>query len=287
MSEATDPDLDELTQIALNAQEGDRQALEQLCRNIRDPMYRLALRYSGNPTDAEDATHEVMIKIITGLSTFRGESRFLTWAYTVAVRQLLRTRQRPTEQSVAGSEPFAEFIDRYVENKPFIGEDNIEYEELVGDVRIACTYGMLLCLSRPLRISYLLGDVLGFTDTECASIVEISKPAHRKRLSRARGIMRSILQDRCGLVHSDNPCRCSKLVQPSIDHGYIDRKNPTFARHRGVNVAISVEALERASTELDVVVSAAELYQDDPAFESPDSLWESLQKALPEILSRQ
>ncbi len=284
MLDVSDPNLDSLTQTALQAQEGDRDALERLCREISDPMYGLALRYSGNPTDAEDATHEVMIKIITGLSTFRAESRFTTWAYTVAVRQLLRTRQRPTEQSIAGSEPFAEFIDRFADNKPFEGESEVEYQELTADIRLACTYGMLLCLSRPVRVSYLLGDLLGFSDTECADILEISRPAHRKRLSRARQIMRSLLKDRCGLVAGSNPCHCSKLVQPSIDFGYVEKTNPVFARHRGVKLPISVDVLERASNELDTAVAAAEIYRDNPDLASPVSLWESLQEAMPELL---
>jgi RNA polymerase sigma factor (sigma-70 family) len=97
-----DADLDELTELALRSAAGDRVALGKLCEAMIDPMYRLALRFSGNPTDAEDAAQEVMVRLVTGLSTFEGRSQFTTWAYTVAVRQLQRTKRRPTEQSVAG-----------------------------------------------------------------------------------------------------------------------------------------------------------------------------------------
>lgn len=280
-----DADLDGLTELALLAAGGDRIALERLCREMIDPMYRLALRFCGNPTDAEDAAQEVMVRLVTGLSTFEGRSRFTTWAYTVAVRQLQRTRQRRTERSVAGPEPFGGFIDRYVDDAPFEGETRTETEELAADVRLSCTYGMLLCLSREQRIAYLMGDLLGFTDVESSEITGVTPAAHRQRLSRARKVMRQLMADRCGLVRADNPCRCSKLVAPSIEHGLLDPSRPAFARHRGVTLPITVDTLDRAAGELDVVVAAAEVYRSDPTFSHPVGVWTALEEAMPELLS--
>ena len=281
---SSDADLDELTGVALAAAAGDREALSRLCAEMLDPMYRLALRFCGNPTDAEDAAQEVMVRLVTGLSTFEGRSRFTTWAYTVAVRQLQRTRRRPTERSVAGPEPFGEFIDRYVDGEPFEGETRTEGDELAADVRLSCTYGMLLCLSREQRIAYLMGDLLGFTDVIAAEISGITAAAHHQRLARARKVMRGLMAERCGLVRADNPCRCSKLVQPSIDAGILDRADPGFARHRGVVLPIETETLERAASELDLASAAAEVYRSSPDFAHPTTLWGSLVDAMPELL---
>lgn len=74
-------------------------------------MYRLALRFLGHPDDAQDACQEILIRIMTRLGTFEGRSKFTTWAYTVAVRSLLRTRKRLVESSVQGAEQFAAFLD--------------------------------------------------------------------------------------------------------------------------------------------------------------------------------
>ena len=279
-----DADLDELTSLALDAAAGDRAALAELCERMIDPMYRLALRFCGNPTDAEDAAQEVMVRLVTGLSTFEGRSRFTTWAYTVAVRQLRRTRQRTAERSVAGPEPFGEFIDRYAGGEPFEGETATEAAELAADVRLSCTYGMLLCLSRDQRIAYLMGDLLGFTDVVAAEISAITPAAHRQRLARARRVMRDLMAERCGLVRAEHPCRCSKLVAPSIEVGLLDRADPGFARHRGVVLPITTDTLERAARELDVASAAAEVYRSSPRFERPDRLWESLTDAMPELL---
>jgi DNA-directed RNA polymerase specialized sigma24 family protein len=134
-------DLDEVTGLALAARDGDRAALEELCRAVQQPMYRLALRFCGNPADAEDAAQEVLIRLVTNLGSFEGRSRFTTWAYTVAVRQLLRTARRGAEATVAGPETFAAFIDRHVADPAYEPASRIEYEELCADVRLSCTYG--------------------------------------------------------------------------------------------------------------------------------------------------
>jgi RNA polymerase sigma factor (sigma-70 family) len=280
----TGDDLDAITPLALAAQQGDRDALEQLCRALQHPMYRLALRFTGHPTDAEDAAQEVMVRIVTGLSSFEGRSRFTTWAYTVAVRQLLRHRARPVERSVAGPEPFGAFIDRHVADPAWTPSNQVEFDELCADVRLSCTYGMLLCLTRDQRVAYLLGDLLAFTDTEGAEVCGIAPAAFRQRLHRARTTMRELMGSRCGLLRADNPCRCDRLVRASIDHGLTDRHDPRFARHRGVTLPIEVDTLARAAAELDLAVAAAEVHRASPRFEAPHQLWASLSAALPALL---
>jgi DNA-directed RNA polymerase specialized sigma24 family protein len=65
----SEPSLETLVE---SAREGGRDALGELVRRIQDPVYRLALRALFLPADAEDATQEILVKIITHLSAFRG-----------------------------------------------------------------------------------------------------------------------------------------------------------------------------------------------------------------------
>lgn len=279
-----DRDFDELTEVALAARDGDRNALESLCKAVQQPMFRLALRYCANPVDAEDACQEVMIRLITGLGSFEGRSRFTTWAYTVAVRQLMRTARRTTEASVAGTRDFAAFLDRHVADPAYGPADQAEYEALCADVRLSCTYGMLLCLSREKRIVYLLGDLLGFTDEQGAQICEISASAFRQRLARARSVMRELMATRCGLVRAANRCRCDKLVRASIDAGILDPADPRWARHAGVTLPIETSTLDAAARELDLAVAVAEVYRADPPFAAPEAVWAGLASAIPTLL---
>jgi RNA polymerase sigma factor (sigma-70 family) len=203
-----------LDELARRAAEGDREALSALVRDLQHPMYRLALRFLGHPDDAQDACQEILVRIVTRLGTFEGRSKFTTWAYTVAVRSLLRTRRRLVEASVQGAEAFAAFLDAGMgEVDPTVEE--VEYRLLCEEVQISCTYGMLLCLSRPQRAAYLLADVLGLPDSEGAEVLGCTREAFRQRVSRARRTLRRVIDNRCGLIDPANPCRWGRQLASS------------------------------------------------------------------------
>lgn len=274
-----------LEDLAARAVEGDRDALQALCRELQHYVYRLALRFFSHTQDAEDAAQEIMIAVITNLGRFEGRSKLSTWVYTIASRHLLRARTGRLEPLVQGPEQFAEFLDRNL-SSDYRDEaaSEAEYRLLCGEVRIACTYGMLLCLSRSLRITYLLGDLFGFTDAEGAEALSISPAAFRQRLARARRLMRGIIERRCGLVDEANPCRCGRQVRPSIDHGILDPKQLVFASHPGVGGPIESGTLERAAEQLDLLEAIAEIYRSDPPFEAPGSVWDGIRQAAPDLV---
>jgi len=273
-----------LEELARQAAAGDSGALSRLVEEVQHPVYRLALRFIGHPEDAKDATQEILIRLVTHLGTFEGRSQFMTWAYTVAVRQLMRTRKRLVESSVQGAETFAAFLDRGLADRDFTA-DEAEYRLLCAEVRMSCTYGMLLCLSRPLRASYILGDAMGMPDTVAAEICGISRAAHRQRLARARRTMRGIIADRCGLVSAANPCRCGRQIESSLAAGILDRDEPTFARHpRTDEGAIEIGTIERAAEQLDLALAMSEVYRSDPSFAAPAEVWERVRAACPDLL---
>src|SRR3954465_12891976 len=71
------------------ALDGDSDALARLVERVRTPVFRLALRFFGNPADAEDASQEALIQIVTRLDRFSGRSAFTTRAYSVATPRRL------------------------------------------------------------------------------------------------------------------------------------------------------------------------------------------------------
>jgi RNA polymerase sigma factor (sigma-70 family) len=279
------PDADPLADLASRAAAGDAAALEAVCRELQQPLYRLALRMFSHPEDAADATQEALIRIVTNLGSFEARSKLTTWAYTIASRQFLRMKTQRLEPSVAGPDEFGDWIDRHRSEPSAETASRVEFDELCGDVRIACTYGMLLCLTRPARLVYLLGDVIGLTDAEGAEACEITPEAFRQRLARARRTMRSIMAERCGLIRTENPCRCAHVVEASIDAGILDPAQPSFARHRGVETPIEHDVVLAASAELDVAVAIAEVYRSDPAWQAPDRIMVALAEALPTLIA--
>jgi len=274
----------QLEQLAERAVGGDRDALEQLCRQLQHPVYRLALRMTGHPDDAADAAQEAMIRIVTHLAQYQGRSAFMTWAYAVTARQLLTTRKRAAEASVRGPAAFAAFLDRHRDDGAPSPASSAEYAQLCADVRYSCTYGMLLCLTRPLRLAYLLGDLMGMTDVDGAAICDTTPAAFRQRLARARATMRTIIADRCGLVRAANPCRCTKLVAASVDNGLLDPHAPRFARHPGATGEVALDTITQAADQLDLAVALAEVYRTDPDWLAPAQVWAGLQRACPDLL---
>jgi RNA polymerase sigma factor (sigma-70 family) len=267
--------------LARRAADGDRDALSALVRELQHPMYRLALRFLGNPDDAQDACQEILIRIVTRLGTFEGRSKFTTWAYTVATRSLLRTRRRVVESSVQSAERFGALLDAGIGDIDTTIEE-AEYRLLCEEVRISCTYGMLLCLPRPQRATYLLADVIGLTDVEGAEILECTRAAFRQRVARARRTLRQVIDNRCGLVDPANPCRCGRQIAASEAAGILRRDHPLpLAEHPREAVRVWIEP---AARHLDQVMAIGNLYRFD-RFTAPASLWHDLQQRYPDLLT--
>ena len=100
-----------LEALARHALDGDRDALDTLVRALQADLYGLALRMLWNREDAEDATQEILVRIVTRLSQFNFESRVNSWSYRVAVNFLLETKNSAIERRHVSFERFAEDLD--------------------------------------------------------------------------------------------------------------------------------------------------------------------------------
>src|SRR5580692_6200779 len=84
----------DLVEQAMN---GNRTALEKLVVRHQAWIYNIALRMVFQPQDAEEVTQEVLIKVITKLSTFKSESKFRTWLYRIVANHVLNMRRSSLE----------------------------------------------------------------------------------------------------------------------------------------------------------------------------------------------
>ena len=100
------------------------------------------------------------------------------------------------------------------------------------EAMLSCTSGMLLCLDREQRLTFILGAIFEVSDTVAAEVLEITPDNFRQRLARARRDLRNFMNDKCGLVNQANPCRCAKKTRGFIQAGYVDPKNLLFVRER-------------------------------------------------------
>ncbi|MEJ2719301.1 MAG: hypothetical protein P8182_19575 [Deltaproteobacteria bacterium] len=124
----------------------------------------------------------------------------------------------------------------------------------------------------------MLGEVFDVTSEQGAYILDITSAAFRKRLSRARVLLRVFMRRKCGLVNPANPCRCATQVSYSLDTKWMNPKKLIFAGHPRSNrqVGLNEDQLEQ----LDELDRVAALFRSLPAYSAPDSLLAGLKKAI-------
>jgi len=259
-------DIEKLVESAIT---GDKKALEDLVKRIQDQVYRLALRMLGHPEDAEDAAQEILIKVITHLSGFRKESAFLTWVYRISANHLLTTRKRRAELRETNFEQCQRQIDEgFAETwRPSMSE--AEQKIIVEELRLNCLQALLQCLDRNLRMAYALGEIFEVASGEGAYILDITPQAFRKRLSRARKLIRNFMRKNCGLINSRNPCHCSRLAPTAVKVGWVKPKKILFASHKRRHPVPDFD--ESYLYELGELKRVAALFRSHPDYAAPEA----------------
>jgi RNA polymerase sigma factor (sigma-70 family) len=145
--------------------DGDREALEMLVRALQGDIYGLALRMLCNREDAEDATQEILVRIVARLSQFDFRSKLKTWAFRVAVNYILDVKKSHVERLHLSFEWFAQDL---TEGLGLEAPAETEHSLLVEEVKVGCSLGMLQCLDRPHRLAYVLGEILEIPGPEAS-----------------------------------------------------------------------------------------------------------------------
>lgn len=167
-------------ELVAQAQGGDVTAFEQLYRNNANRVYGLCLRLSGDATLAQELAQDVFVRAWQRLGTFRGESAFFSWLYTLAVnmtyserRSRLRrlSRVRPTDDLTPFDKP----------QRPATPEAAVDLERAVAE------------LPPGARTVFVLHDVHGFKHEEIAHRLGIATGTCKAQLHRARRLLREAL----------------------------------------------------------------------------------------------
>ncbi len=266
-----------LEDLVRQARGGDRDSLERLVSAIQDRIYGLALRMLWHPEDARDATQEILVRIVTRLGTYRGESSFSTWAHRVAANYLLTARKSRLEQQAFTFQRFGEDLEEGLSDAsavPATGETALLLEE----VKVGCTLGMLTCLDRAHRLAYILGEILEMEGDEAAWVLAIRPAAFRKRLSRAREAIVAFTRAKCGLVSPERACRCRRRVARALRLGRLDPRHLLFATDseaaaRFPGVLAEIRRLEHARR-------AAALFRSHPRLAAPADFAAAVRKLI-------
>ena len=209
--------------LVRSAVQGDRSALELLVRRHQGYIYSLAQRMLYAPEDAADATQEILISLVTNLASYRGEAKFRTWAYRIAVRQLLAFKKGRVEHVVHDFDCFGRTLAATPDlDPPDQGSLPVDVRLVIEEAKVGCLMAMLLCLDRDHRMAFVLGEIFEASDAVAAEVLGISADNARQRLARAREQLRQFLTGRCGLLDETGSCHCTRKTQGFIRQGIVD-----------------------------------------------------------------
>lgn len=255
-------------ELVAQSLQGNKDALEKLIHLHQPFIYNVAWKMVHNPDDAQDLTQETLMKVITKLSQFNFNSSFRTWLYRIVVNEFLQSKRRKTEKRFGSFEELGNQLDA-IPNPDLTIEEEIELKELSREMQIKCLSGMLMCLTREQRLMYILGDTFGIDHKLGAEIFGVSPQNFRVKLHRARKDLYNYMKNKCGLVNSDNPCRCPKKTKALKRMGVLDEGQMEFNISYKNQIADYVVA-EHQQVRETIIEKVTELYRAHPTRETFD-----------------
>lgn len=178
--------------------QGDNDSLEQLVSRYGDKVYSLVYRIVGDRHDAEDVLQDTFLNMMRSLAGFRGGSRFATWLYRVATNAAL-TRLRYKGKRETSESEFLDEVYSVRERTKAEGQltdwSTDPESRLLNDEARKEMDGAIAELPEKYRVVFILRDVEGLPATEVAEVLDLSVPAVKSRLHRARLYLRNRLSD--------------------------------------------------------------------------------------------
>ena len=178
------PSLSDL-ELVQRVQQGQAEAFSELVDRHERKIFRLTQHITGHREDAEDALQETFLKAFSHLAQFQGNAQFYTWLVRIAVNEsFMKLRKRKAAQAVSLDEPIAteeDFVPREIaawDENPEQKYARQELQEILDRV--------VHSLAPPFRTVFVLRDLEQLSTEETATILNLSVPAVKSRLLRAR-----------------------------------------------------------------------------------------------------
>ncbi|GFI08269.1 ECF RNA polymerase sigma-E factor [Lachnospiraceae bacterium] len=258
---------EELQALAEKATAGDKEALEALVTGVQDMVFNLSLRMLGTFADAEDAAQDILLKMITHLSSFRGESLFTTWVFRIAVNHLKDYKKHMFAHAPLSFEFYGDDIKNgKIQDIPDLTQ-NVEQDILAEELKMSCTNVMLQCLDTESRCIFILGTMFRIDSRIAGEILEMTPEAYRQRLSRIRKKMAGFLEQYCG-AYGGGTCRCRDRVNYAIQSR---RLNPQQLDYTKTN-EISAETMLDVKHAMEEIDDLSQNFSFCKAYQSPEHM---------------
>ncbi len=260
---------EELLLLIRQAAAGDKGALETVILSVQDLVFNLSLRMLGTFPDAEDASQEILLKIITHLSSFRGESSFSTWVFRIALNHLKNYQKHMFAKFPLSFEFYGDdILNGKIDDVPDLTQD-VEKSILAEELKLSCTNVMLQCLDAESRCIFILGTMFRVDSRIAGDILGITPETYRQRLSRIRKKMAEFLGEYCG-EYGCGKCHCINRVNYAIQNHRIspDKLDFTGAAPAAYQTMVEVKQAMETVDDLSEEFSFCKTYQSPEALKT-------------------
>ena len=266
---------EELQALVNKATAGDKKALETLVASVQDIVFNLSLRMLGTFADAEDATQDILLKMITHLSSFRGDSSFTTWVFSIAANHLKNYKKHMFARYPLSFEYYGDDIENgKIQDVPDLTQ-NVEKDVLAEELKMSCTNVMLQCLDMESRCIFILGTMFKIDSRIAGDILEMTPEAFRQRLSRIRRKMADFLGQYCG-EYGGGRCKCKDRVNYAIQS---HRINPLQLDYTAAT-EISIQTMLDVKNAMEDIDDLSQDFSFCKPYQSPERMKHLIQEFL-------
>lgn len=240
---------EELVELIDQATAGHKEALETIIAGVQDMVFNLSLRMLGTFTDAEDATQDILLKVMTHLSSFRKESSFTTWVFRIASNHLKDYKKHMFARFPLSFEYYGSDIENgKLEEVPDLTQ-NVEKAILEEELKMSCTNVLLQCLDAESRCIFVLGTMFKLDSRIAGDVLGMTPEAYRQKLSRVRRKMASFLTEYCG-EYGSGKCRCRDRMNYAIQNHRLSPQRLEYTTAEEVSLE-NMTAVKNAMEDID------------------------------------
>jgi len=186
-------------ELVERAQQGDGAAFAMLVERHQRQLYRLALRMTGSEADAQEVLQEAFLNAYQKLPLFRGEAQFSSWLYRIAANSaLMRLRRKRRAPDTLAEQPLELAGPRFSAEGYLEPASNSDWSQRADEKMMSGELGAAINravadLPDDYRTVFLLKDVDGLSNEDIANALDLTVPAVKSRLHRARLALREKL----------------------------------------------------------------------------------------------
>lgn len=182
---------DDIQFLIRRIRRGDSAAFETVVKRFEKKVFGIAMKYCGNPSDAQDIAQETFLRAYRYLDTYQNDRSFEAWLGRIAVNSAVdyyRQHTRKTEQNVPLEDWFEQKdASQYSEGLPNL--DNLDRKSLLEGI-----FDCLQELPDRQRMAFILKDLEGYSTQDVSEILECEVITVRRHLSEARKKLRNYLK---------------------------------------------------------------------------------------------